>query len=76
MTDKEFDKLLKGRLEDYQPDYDQSSWEDLEKRIENEVVPEAIDPFDNAVKAALGQFAVSNSNGNWEEMERRIIHHR
>ncbi len=73
MTDKEFDKLLKGKLEDYQPNYDQSSWEDLENRIENEVGPEVSDPFDNAVKAALGQFAVSNSNGNWEEMERRII---
>ena len=35
MTDKEFDKLLKGKLEDYQPEYDQSSWEDLEDRIEN-----------------------------------------
>ncbi|RLD18288.1 MAG: hypothetical protein DRI69_10580 [Bacteroidetes bacterium] len=73
MTDKEFDQLLKGKLEDYQPDFDKASWEELENRIENEVVSEAVDPFDNAVKAALGQFAVSDSDGNWEEMERRII---
>lgn len=73
MRDKEFDKLLKGKLENYQPDYDQSSWEDLEDRVVNEVDSSATDSFDDAVRAALGQFAVSNSGGNWDEMERRII---
>jgi hypothetical protein len=72
MTDKEFDKLLKGKLEDYQPEYDQNSWMSLDKRIENEVVRPESDPFDNAVRAALGQFAVSDSNGDWDKMEKRI----
>jgi outer membrane protein with beta-barrel domain len=73
MTDKEFDKLLKGKLEDHQPEYDQSSWEELEDRIENEVESPTNDPFDDVVRAALDKYAFSNSNGNWEEMERRII---
>jgi len=73
MTDKEFDQLLKGKLENYQPAFNQSSWEDLENRIDNEVVSSEVDPFDHAVRAAMGQLAVSDSVGDWDEMERRII---
>ena len=73
MTDKEFDQLLKGKLENYQPAFNQSSWEDLENRIDNEVVSPEVDPFDHAVRAAMGQLAVSDSVGDWDEMERRII---
>ncbi len=73
MTDKEFDKILKGKLEDNQPEYDQASWEALENRIVSEDLSSADDPFDDAVRAALGQFAVSDSIGDWTEMERRIV---
>lgn len=70
MTDKEFDQLIQGKLKDFQPEFE-SSWDDFEPRVQEEVEP-SVDPLDNLVRAAVGQYAVPNSKSDWSEMERLI----
>ena len=72
MTEKEFDDILRGKLEQYQPEYDARSWDDLEQRIEQELEATDDASFDDAVRAALTGFAAAEMPGSWDDMEKLI----
>jgi len=71
MTDKEFDDILKHKLDQFDEAYDPESWERLEKRIEDEGLSEDSD-FDESIRAALAGFAGIESSPDWERMEQQL----
>lgn len=71
MTDKEFDDILKHKLDQFRAEYDPQTWDSLEQRIENENLAEG-DGFDEAIRASMAGFAGSGLSPDWETMEQRL----
>lgn len=71
MTDKEFDDILKRKLDQFSAEYDPQTWDALEQRIENEGLAEG-NGFDEAIRASMAGFAGSDLSPDWDKMEKRL----
>jgi hypothetical protein len=70
MEDKELDKIIRERMEDYAEDYDPRSWQSLSDRLDSDayddVVSEGEDElFDETVRSAVEGFEEPYQSSTW-----------
>ena len=66
MSDREFDDIVKRALENFQPEYDPLSWNQLNSRISS-----ADEDFDDSMRDALSSFS-AGAPADWDVMEQMI----